>query len=94
MHRISRFGSVGSRNGNRDQGVERQSSWHLSVLHSLDGSTEKPHRSWVAKFALSSEYVEDNKMARETLQEGTRDSLLKVAGSRNRSPLRALSCDS
>ena len=81
MHGISRFGSVGSKNGNRDQGVERQSSWHLSVPYSLDGSAEKPHRSWVAKFALSSGSVEDHKMARETLQEGTRDSLLKVAGS-------------
>ena len=94
MHRISRFGSVGSRNGNRDQGVERQSSWHLSVPHSLDGSAEKPHRSWVAKFALSSGSVEDYKMAPETLHEGTQDSIYKVAGSRNRNPLRALSCDS
>jgi hypothetical protein len=56
---------------------------HLLVPHSLDRSAEKPHRSWVAKFALSSEYVEDHKMARETLHEGRQDSLLKVAGSQN-----------
>ena len=63
---------------------------HLLVPHSLDRSTEKSHRSWVAKFALTSEYVEGYKMARETLHEG----ILKVPVSRNRNRLRAFSCDS